>query len=148
MVGDNFDCEKRGREIDYTDMDEMYGLHTAGDYADKALMSPENLMMSADYGYHGLISSGDHHRIPMFGSDDIAAGSGFQQCSAISEAASVTPEIQRGRRQQQVDVEDEHDDEDACSAIKAKIASHPSYPKLLAAYIDCQKVFSQKFCLR
>ncbi|KAH7510692.1 hypothetical protein FEM48_ZijujUnG0092400 [Ziziphus jujuba var. spinosa] len=31
-------------------------------------------------------------------------------------------------------------EEDVSSIIKAKIASHPSYPKLLEAYIDCQKV--------
>ncbi|KDP31074.1 hypothetical protein JCGZ_11450 [Jatropha curcas] len=31
-------------------------------------------------------------------------------------------------------------EEEVSSAIRAKIASHPLYPKLLEAYIDCQKV--------
>ncbi|CAK9158155.1 unnamed protein product [Ilex paraguariensis] len=100
----------------------MYGL------ADKVLMSPENLMIPAEY--ESLLSSGDdHYRIPMFGGEDL--GSGFQ-CSAISEVASMTPEVQRGPHRDE--------DDDASSVIKAKIASHPSYPKLLDAYIDCQKV--------
>ncbi|KAJ6748533.1 HOMEOBOX PROTEIN TRANSCRIPTION FACTORS [Salix purpurea] len=31
-------------------------------------------------------------------------------------------------------------EEEVSCAIRAKIASHPLYPKLLEAYIDCQKV--------
>lgn len=145
-------------------MDEMYGLHSSADYSDKALMmSPENLMMAAaaDYtSYSGFMPSNDHYdRINMFvggggGSDNGgAASAGGFQCSAISEAASMTPqEIRRvsrrcgagaGADHQGYDdeqEEEEDEDEDACSIIKAKIASHPSYPKLLHAYIDCQKV--------
>lgn len=141
-------------------MDEMYGLHTTGDYADKALMSPENLMMimPSDYdSYHGgggLINSSssgggaDHHhnRIPMFGSDDNIGTGGFQ-CSGISETASITPHEIYHHHQRKIiynneDYEEREDHhEDSCSAIKAKIASHPSYPKLIDAYIDCQKVF-------
>lgn len=30
--------------------------------------------------------------------------------------------------------------------IKTQIANHPRYPDLVAAYIDCQKVFSIYFC--
>ncbi|XP_027100190.2 homeobox protein knotted-1-like 6 [Coffea eugenioides] len=130
-------------------MDEMYDLHSSGhDYADKALISPENLMMAADYSYQSFISpSNDHHRIHIYGSDDhvaaaAAAASRFQCSASISEAASITPEdIQRGSSRCGFGGEDDiHAAEDACSVIKAKIASHPSYPKLLDAYIDCQKV--------
>ncbi|XWS22624.1 hypothetical protein CRYUN_Cryun29cG0052100 [Craigia yunnanensis] len=98
-------------------MDEMYGFHSTGEYANKSLMSPENLILPSDY-QAWLCSSG---RVPMFGSDEL-----IYAASAISEAASITPEIQR--------------EEDMSSVIKAKIASHPSYPRLLEAYIDCQKV--------
>ncbi|XVE75005.1 hypothetical protein DITRI_Ditri12bG0062800 [Diplodiscus trichospermus] len=98
-------------------MDEMYGFHSTGEYADNALMSPENLILPSDY-QAWLYSSG---RLPMFGSDELISAA-----SAISEAASITPEIQR--------------EEDMSTVIKAKIASHPSYPRLLQAYIDCQKV--------
>ncbi|PON44863.1 Knotted-like homeobox transcription factor [Parasponia andersonii] len=114
-------------------MDEMYGLQatTTVEYSDKALMSPENLILPSDY--QTLISSAavgfrDHlyhnHRL-IFGSDDhnelLSAAS-----AAISEAASITPEFQR--------------EEDVSNLIKARIASHPTYPRLLQAYIDCQKV--------
>ncbi|XP_047958293.1 homeobox protein knotted-1-like 6 isoform X2 [Salvia hispanica] len=110
-------------------MDEMYGIHSAGDfYADKALMSPENLMMAAEYGgyhYETFVPGGDQHhqRIPGFESEEL----GFQ-CSAVSESASIN--VRGG----------DHDQEHASTMIKAKIASHPSYPKLLDAFIDCQKV--------
>ncbi|GMI75010.1 KNOTTED1-like homeobox gene 6 [Hibiscus trionum] len=96
----------------------MYGFDaTAGDYADKALMSPESLILPSDY-HAWLCSTG---RIPMFGSNELISAA-----SAISEAASITPEIRR--------------EEDISWVIKTKIASHPSYPRLLQAYIDCQKV--------
>ncbi|KAK8655464.1 hypothetical protein V6N13_108039 [Hibiscus sabdariffa] len=99
-------------------MDEMYGFNaTTGEYADKALISPESLILPSDY-HAWLCSSG---RVPMFGSDELISAA-----SAISEAASITPEIRR--------------EEDVSCVIKAKIASHPSYPRLLQAYIDCQKV--------
>lgn len=95
----------------------MYGFNATGEYADKALMSPENLILPSDY-HAWLCSSG---RVPMFGSDELISAA-----SAISEAASIAPEIRR--------------EEDMSCVIKAKIASHPSYPRLLQAYIDCQKV--------
>ncbi|KAH6828048.1 homeobox protein knotted-1-like 6 [Perilla frutescens var. hirtella] len=121
-------------------MDEMYGIDSRGDdYADKALLSPENLLIPEDYdqyNYHSLtIHSADnhhhhhHHRLPMFGSDDL----GFQ-CSVIShESASVNVQNQR-------EAGDGDEDDDDSTLIKAKIASHPCYSKLLDAYIDCQKV--------
>ncbi|GFZ21241.1 homeobox knotted-like protein [Actinidia rufa] len=104
-------------------MDEFYGLYpTTNDYADKALMSPDNLMLTAEY--QSFISSdavdgGDYYRTPLFGSDHLIS------------AASAVSEVRGG---------DEDCDDDMSSAIKAKIASHPHYPKLLEAYIDCQKV--------
>ncbi|KAK8627421.1 hypothetical protein V6N13_135033 [Hibiscus sabdariffa] len=99
-------------------MDEMYGFNaTTGEYADKALISPESLILPSDY-HAWLCSSG---RVPMFGSDELISAA-----SAISEVASITPEIRR--------------EEDVSCVIKAKIASHPSYPRLVQAYIDCQKV--------
>ncbi|KAI4314359.1 hypothetical protein L6164_027276 [Bauhinia variegata] len=99
-------------------MEEMYGLTSTGEFSDKALMTPENLI-PADY-QNFFMSFGA--RIPMFGSDELLSAA-----SAITEAeASITPDVQR--------------EEDASSLIKAKIAAHPYYPSLLQAYIDCQKV--------
>ncbi|KAK3041826.1 hypothetical protein RJ639_000342 [Escallonia herrerae] len=102
-------------------MEEIYGLHSN-------LMSPDNLIIPAEY--HSLFSSSDHHRFPVFGSEELMSAA-----SAISEAASVTAVMHKGRW-----VDDDDDEEGASSVIKAKIASHPSYPKLLDAYIACQKV--------
>ncbi|XP_031277032.1 homeobox protein knotted-1-like 6 [Pistacia vera] len=98
-------------------MDEMCGFNSSGDYPDKAWLSPENqLIFPSDYS--SLLCTG---RIPTFGSDELLSAA-----SALSEAPPITPEIQR--------------DEDMSTIIKAKIASHPCYPRLLEAYIDCQKV--------
>ncbi|GAB4839758.1 Homeobox protein knotted-1-like 6 [Ancistrocladus abbreviatus] len=107
-------------------MDEMYGIHPAVEYSDKALMSPENIILPSDYQAFitSAAASFRDNRIPVFGSGEL-----LSVASAISEAASVvTPSeiIQR--------------DGDVSTAIKAKIASHPRYPRLLQAYIDCQKV--------
>ncbi|KAJ4850209.1 Homeobox protein knotted-1-like 6 [Turnera subulata] len=105
-------------------MDGGYGLHSTADYSDKALFSPDNLILPSEY--QTFMSSSDTYRlrIPVYGSDEL---------SAISEAASITPEIhQRGGGG--------GEDYMATTLIKAKIASHPSYPRLLQAYIDCQKV--------
>ncbi|CAN1310872.1 Homeobox protein knotted-1-like 6 [Linum perenne] len=105
-------------------MDGMYGgLHsTTPDYTDKSLMSPENLILPSDYQTFHHHNSSTTSGIPIFGSDELLS-------AVSSEAASITPEIRR-----------HHREEDFSSLIKAKIASHPSYPRLLDAYIDCQKV--------
>ncbi|XP_028754477.1 homeobox protein knotted-1-like 6 [Neltuma alba] len=102
-------------------MEEIYGVPLSADYSDKALMTPENLIFAADY--HSFLpssSGGFRDRDPMFGSDDLL--------SAITEAEppSFGPEVQP--------------EDDSSSLIKAKIASHPRYPRLLQAFLDCQKV--------
>ncbi|KAI9111926.1 hypothetical protein K1719_017616 [Acacia pycnantha] len=106
-------------------MEEIYGAPLSADYSDKALMTPENLIFDADYQSFlpsSSSSGGFHDRNPMFGSDDLL--------SAITEAEPpyVAPEIQPD------------DDASTSSLVKAKIASHPHYPRLLQAFIDCQKV--------
>ncbi|XP_075523898.1 homeobox protein knotted-1-like 6 isoform X2 [Primulina tabacum] len=115
-------------------MDEIYGIHSTNtdhDYADKALMSPENLIIPAEYHqyyYPSFVYSADQrHRIPVYGSE----GLGYH-ISVPSESGSMNVQNQR-------EGDDENDQADS-RAIKAKIASHPFYPKLLDAYIDCQKV--------
>ncbi|KAL2903278.1 Homeobox protein knotted-1-like 6 [Bienertia sinuspersici] len=101
-------------------MDEIYGLHpTAGDYSDKALMSPENLLLPSDYHHSFIMNSGNTTAV-RFGSDELISA------TCISESASITPEMPP--------------DDDTSSSIKAKIASHPHYPRLLQSYIDCHKV--------
>ncbi|XP_021895815.1 homeobox protein knotted-1-like 6 [Carica papaya] len=96
-------------------MDGMYGYHSTGDYSDKPsfLMSPDSLILPSDY--QALLCSSDD-RFPVFGSEYLLSATP----SAISsDGASI--------------------EDDVSAAIKAKIASHPCYPRLLRAYIDCQK---------
>lgn len=102
-------------------MDGLYGHHT-----DNYVMSPENMMIPSSE-YQSLLSS---HRFPVYGSDEL-----FSAASAISEAASITRKSSVGQGYHQG--EDANNDP---SLIKTKIISHPSYPKLLHAYIECQKV--------
>ncbi|XP_062110361.1 homeobox protein knotted-1-like 6 [Humulus lupulus] len=118
-------------------MDEMYGLEatTSVEYSDKGLMSPENddLLLPSDYP---TFSFRDHRVLPsFFGSDDnhhhhhsnSSHNHHHQQLlSAASAAISEAVSFQR--------------EEDVSNLIKTKIASHPTYPRLLQAYIDCQKV--------
>ncbi|XP_065876755.1 homeobox protein knotted-1-like 6 [Euphorbia lathyris] len=101
-------------------MDGIYGLRSTADYSDKTLMLPENLILPSDYSSF-LSSETFQNRVPLFISDELLSAA-----SAISESASIAPEIPR--------------EEDMLNLIKAKIASHPSYARLLQAYIDCQKV--------
>ncbi|KAF6135005.1 hypothetical protein GIB67_014054 [Kingdonia uniflora] len=67
--------------------------------------------------------------IPMFGSDD------HQLLSEMSSSMMIVPQVLQGS----VVIGDVEEDE-ITRTIKAKIASHPRYPSLLQAYIDCQKV--------
>ncbi|XP_077244194.1 homeobox protein knotted-1-like 6 isoform X2 [Tasmannia lanceolata] len=101
---------------------DVYGFHQTVDYSDQqGPMSPENLVSQADL--HSLLTAGGYRdRIPIFGPDPMFSA------SAISEA-SVTPEIRGGGGGDEIS-----------TLMKAKIASHPRYPRLLEAYIDCQKV--------
>ncbi|KAJ8759014.1 hypothetical protein K2173_003252 [Erythroxylum novogranatense] len=98
-------------------MDGLFGgLHSSADFSDKPLMSPQSLILPSEY--QCFLSPSDH-RFPIFGSD----------VDLISEAGEPS------------DIAPPEIPEDVSSLlIKAKIASHPGYPRLLDAYIDCQKV--------
>ncbi|KAK9119757.1 hypothetical protein Scep_017850 [Stephania cephalantha] len=112
-------------------MEELYGVHQTSssgmEYADvqSSSMSPGSLIVSPS-DYQNFFGS----RIPIFGSDQLYAVA----ASALSEAAH--PAAIQGSNS----VALAGRDRDFATAIKAKIASHPRYPTLLEAYIDCQKV--------
>ncbi|KAK1268251.1 Homeobox protein knotted-1-like 6 [Acorus gramineus] len=99
-------------------MEEIYGLHqTFGGFS----ASPSEMMTSQSAEGTSFVSPSElqsliaaqvfRDRIPIFGSDPVFA-----------PPPAPTAE------------------EEISAAIKAKIASHPRYPRLLEAYIDCQKV--------
>ncbi|XP_028769424.1 homeobox protein knotted-1-like 6 [Neltuma alba] len=108
-------------------MEEMYGFSSSPmDYSDKAIMSPENLIFPADYQSFLMSSSaaqpGFRDRFPVLGSDELLSAA-----STEVEASVAAPEFRP-------------QEDDSFSIIKAKIASHPHYPRLIQAYIDCQQV--------
>ncbi|KAK7309710.1 hypothetical protein RJT34_06661 [Clitoria ternatea] len=95
----------------------MYEVPATAEYADKALMTPENLIFPADYHSFLMSTTAAAGRIPMFGSDEL-----------LPAEPSSSSAVQRPQ------------DDVVTTIMKAKIASHPHYPRLLQAYIDCQKV--------
>ncbi|KAK6276665.1 hypothetical protein POUND7_006374 [Theobroma cacao] len=111
-------------------MEELYGFHSSATTAvysmdtqpaaDNMLSPPGNYPAGFPSHTAAATAFAEH----MFGSGQLLSGS-----SGISDADSMVAEIQRGGCEEEVS-----------SAIRAKIASHPLYPKLLQAYIDCQKV--------
>lgn len=118
-------------------MDEMYGFHSTSDYT----ISPENnlILPSEHTGFHPSV----YHNWPFYGSDDLLSAA----ASVVSDAVSIetTPDqiiLPRRRTNRQHDQARNNGDDDESSGdtIKEKIASHPSYSKLLDAYIDCHKV--------
>lgn len=96
-------------------MEEMYGFRCTPDFSDQAPL----VAFPADF-------QAFDEQIPIFRSpEQMFSGT---SSSAISDAASIQRNNSTGS------------EDDISSAIRAKIASHPLYPKLLQAYIDCQKV--------
>ncbi|KAK4357513.1 hypothetical protein RND71_023123 [Anisodus tanguticus] len=125
--------------------DEMYGFHSTSDYADKALMSPENLMMQTEYNNFHNYNNNNTLNTPMFGSDDVQlsseAANSFTKNNNIHQIRGGNCGGGSSRRDDNNNNNNNEDyDEDGSNIIKAKIVSHPYYPKLLDAYIDCQKV--------
>ncbi|KAL9335266.1 hypothetical protein Peur_072447 [Populus x canadensis] len=122
-------------------MEELYGLQsTSSDYS---LQVPsENMAAPAANYYHpvGFTSPAGEPSFPVFGSEQMFCG------SSVSDAASMVAEWHQKQQQQQQqrggvgDHCNRNNSEEVSCAIRAKIASHPLYPKLLEAYIDCQKV--------
>ncbi|XP_024976353.1 homeobox protein knotted-1-like 2 [Cynara cardunculus var. scolymus] len=99
-------------------MEEMYGLMNYHEQVPPPDSAREN------YGHHAFDDQspevGHHRRIrPVFGS-----GSNIQTSSSNNNNNGLAEEL----------------DEDLSSENRAKIMSHPLYPKLLQAYIACQKV--------
>ncbi|KAJ9140303.1 hypothetical protein P3X46_030966 [Hevea brasiliensis] len=102
-------------------MDELCTFQSAAsDYSMQFV--PEN-MIPAPPDYHAFPSPGAS--FPVLGSDQFFSG------SSVSDATSMVAEMQRGGG---------GGSEEFSSSTRAKIASHPLYPKLIKAYIDCQKV--------
>ncbi|XVE57163.1 hypothetical protein DITRI_Ditri04bG0069900 [Diplodiscus trichospermus] len=105
-------------------MEELYGFHSSGTTAVYSMDTQPDNLLSPPETYPDFPSQVAAFPDHVFGSGQLLSGT-----SGISDADSMVAEIQRGRCEEEVS-----------SAIRAKIASHPLYPKLLQAYIDCRKV--------
>lgn len=121
---------------------DLYGIGGYSDQSSMAVSPPPSVVAPADYNnlMMMMMSSSttsttfeadqaggfndDDHRVNHqgFGSDPIF----HAPSSAVSDAASMAAS------------------DDVSCEIRAKIASHPLYPKLLEAYIDCRKVLKKK----
>lgn len=96
------------------DDDDTYGLHSdCSDHRPPPMPTPDQLLSPLNY---------QSFASPLFGSSD-------HMFSASSAVTTLDPSTVAGFRS-----------DDVPAATRAKIAAHPLYPKLLEAYIDCQKV--------
>ncbi|XP_008444355.2 homeobox protein knotted-1-like 6 [Cucumis melo] len=100
-------------------MDEnMYGMP-------KSFLPSDNLILPLDYQTMLPSTNLRRDRIPMFGSHELVS----RPTSSMSQAEPPSTTLDFSLPE-----------EDVLSVTKAKIVSHPIYPRLLHAYIDCQKV--------
>ncbi|KAL5544172.1 hypothetical protein UlMin_007956 [Ulmus minor] len=104
-------------------MENLYSFDsTAGFSQPPEMVATAGGMVSpADYVTFG----GFDDRFLAFGSDPLFPGSS----PVVSDEASTVAETRKGGT-----------GDDVSGGIRAKIASHPLFPKLLEAYIDCRKV--------
>ncbi|KAM5572005.1 homeobox protein knotted-1-like 6 [Rosa sericea] len=108
-------------------MEELCGFSTGSDhyYSSSSMAMPQENSPLADYyrSFEPLTAV-----VPGSSSDPVYYYSGSNS-STVSDCVSVAVAgNQRGG------------EEVSCTTVNAKIASHPLYPNLVQAYIDCQKV--------
>lgn len=125
-------------------MEEMYGFNSMSDYT----ISPETTNLISSSEYHGVTSTSVDHYRTFYGSDNLLSAAASVISEAVSMAATphqiLLPRSRSNRQRDQNKNDGDHHHHhhvDVCDdIIKAKIASHPLYPKLLDAFIDCQKL--------
>ncbi|KAK0586129.1 hypothetical protein LWI29_001542 [Acer saccharum] len=134
-------------------MDELYGLHSTVDYPSMQHTAENNLMVGNTTTGTLWTNVYDHHHISssssstppqvvttfnpvVYGSQQFGSGS-----SGLSDAASMVAQLQTNNNNINNN-NNTSEEAEVSSAIRARIASHPLYPKLLQSYIDCHKVGS------
>ncbi|XP_065875436.1 homeobox protein knotted-1-like 6 [Euphorbia lathyris] len=123
------------------DMDELYLPSTCTDYSSISMQHHHHHHWLPDNNYPppapppppNNFPNSPLPSFPMLGGSDHHLFSP----SSESDAASMLAELQRGSSGATASSSEQLH---LSSAIRAKIASHPLYPNLLQAYIDCQKV--------
>ncbi|KAG6747073.1 hypothetical protein POTOM_049451 [Populus tomentosa] len=120
-------------------MEQLHGLQsTSTDYSLQVPSENAGAPVVANYYHHmGFPSAAGEASFPFFGSEQLFCG------SSVSDAASMVVELHQQQQRAGCigdNSNSNNSQEEASCAIRAKIASHPLYPKLLEAYIDCQKV--------
>ncbi|GJX60613.1 reverse transcriptase domain-containing protein [Tanacetum coccineum] len=105
--------------------DKIYDLQRQLSEFIKAQHSTNSFVMEEMYGYQEGVQQNNYQRRRMFGS-----GSNIQATSSNDN----------NHKQQKNNELAEELEDDLLRETRAKILSHPLYPKLLQVYIDCQKV--------
>lgn len=137
-------------------MEELYGLasstpasgFSSDQYYSSSMAMPENLAVPDHHQHQVEVDCYDYYHKSAF--EPLAAALGdrmpglqrpdpvFSGCSSgVSDAASA---VAAGINNQRERGGGCGLGEEVSCEMNAKIASHPLYPKLLQAYIDCQKV--------
>ncbi|XP_076892511.1 homeobox protein knotted-1-like 6 [Bidens hawaiensis] len=128
-------------------MEEMYGFHSTSGYTNIPPEETYNLIPPPENNNNnlGFNSSVDHIDYwPVCGSDELLSVAASVVTDSVTTDQLAHKQIinyilpkSRFNRQRDDKANDDDDDDDT---IKEKIASHPSFSKLIDAYIDCQKV--------
>ncbi|KAG6587466.1 Homeobox protein knotted-1-like 6, partial [Cucurbita argyrosperma subsp. sororia] len=102
-------------------MADLYGLHPLADYSyESSSAAPlDNLLVPVNYQAYSTASSDYSHPLQVFGSGHVPSVSSGDYDAALVAVVS---------------------EEESAGAIREKIASHPLYPRLVDAFVDCQKI--------
>ncbi|XP_054805393.1 homeobox protein knotted-1-like 6 isoform X2 [Prosopis cineraria] len=113
-------------------MENPFEFHSIAGYSEQSPMAPS----LQPTGFQEELTAQSHHVVPLSGTSSIGQEQLAWSCSPssapISDApSSVMAEVQRVEAGLE---------EDVSKKLRAKIFFHPLYPKLLDAYVECQKV--------
>lgn len=127
--------------VNYSSASDVVSSMSSSSSASSSPLLQENMQqLVSSINYQSLLLSSSlafqdhHHRVPIFGSDRF-----FSSSSANCNSVATADEHHQTTITNHIHPE-EDDTMTSMSIQKAKIASHPRYPSLLQAYIECQKV--------
>lgn len=101
-------------------MADLYGLHPLADYSyESSSAAPlDNLLVPVNFQAYSTASADYSHWLQVFGSGHVPSVSSGDYDAALAVVS----------------------EEESAGAIREKIASHPLYPRLVDAFVDCQKI--------
>ncbi|KAK4264355.1 hypothetical protein QN277_025547 [Acacia crassicarpa] len=120
-------------------MENPFDFHFTAGYSDEELPMAPSLHPTGFQQEEFSSSQSSHHVVPMI---SWTSSIGPEQLARYSSSTSApdAPSSLVADQVSRVEAGLEEDDEEDSKKLRAKIFCHPLYPKLLDAYIDCQKV--------